>query len=68
MGAAPMVNGRDEEAGLLERWRCGTASPRRPEAAVWKCVAHPSLMPTVFAKTESAPTLVPWREVVARKV
>ena len=68
MGATPMANRGDEEAGLLERWSRGAALPRRPEAAAWDCVAHPSLMPTVFARSESAPALTPWREVVARKV
>ena len=67
MGATPMADGGSGDAGLLDRWRRGVTSRHR-EAAVWECAAHPSLMPTVFAKTERAPTLVPWREVVARKV
>lgn len=69
MGATPIADHRSRGDSMPLECRNDTPSrtPRR-EAAAWGYFVHPSLLPTVFAPSGSAPGITAPEEVAARKV
>jgi len=69
MGATPIADHRSQGESMSLGCRTDTPSsaPRR-EPAAWGYLVHPSLMPTVFAPSGSAPAIAAPEEVAARKV
>ncbi len=69
MGATPIADHRSLGDSMpLERRNDTPSSAPRREPAAWGYFVHPSLMPTVFAPSGSAPAMAAPEEVVARKV
>jgi len=69
MGATPIADHRSLGDGMPLGCRndAPSSAPRR-EPAAWRYLVHPSLMPTVFAPSGSAPGISAPEEVAARKV
>ncbi len=69
MGATPIAGHRNAGEGTTEVWRNDTpADVSRRETASWSLRVHPSLMPTVFAPSGSAPAKGTSEELAERKV